>query len=69
MNKKAEATDSYIDYIMKLKEKKLKRNEKILLIVFAILAFPFMHHVIERRTQIFKQIDKGSKMFLIIQED
>lgn len=42
MNKKAAATDAVVDYVMKKREIKLKKQEKIVLGVLLILAIPFV---------------------------
>jgi cell division protein FtsL len=49
MNKKGEASDSLLDFIMKKREIKLKKMEKIILVVLIAVAIPFLHHVLERR--------------------
>lgn len=60
MNKKAEATDSFIDFIMRKREIKLKKMEKIILVVLIAIGIPFTHHVLERRHDLTRRIEKSS---------
>lgn len=69
MNEKASATDAVVDFIMKKREIKLKKQEKIILAVLIVLGIPFVQHILERRAEINKRIDKGSQLFLKVQED
>lgn len=60
MNKKAEATDSFLDFVMKKREIKLKKMEKLILIVLIAIAIPFTHHILERRHDLTYRIEKSS---------
>jgi len=42
MNEKASATDAVVDFIMKKREIKLKKQEKIILAVLIVLGIPFV---------------------------
>ncbi|KAL4508023.1 hypothetical protein ABPG72_021396 [Tetrahymena utriculariae] len=69
MNQKAAATDAAVDYVMKKKEKKVKKLEKIALAAIILISIPIVQQALERRHEIYKRIDKGSQLFLRVQED
>ncbi|KAL4464808.1 hypothetical protein ABPG74_011369 [Tetrahymena malaccensis] len=69
MNQKAAATDAAVDYVMQKKEKKVKKREKIALVALILISIPIVQQALERRHEIYKRIDKGSQLFLRVQED
>ncbi|EAR95409.1 DnaJ domain protein (macronuclear) [Tetrahymena thermophila SB210] len=69
MNQKAAATDAAVDYVMKKKEKKARKLEKIALAAIILISIPIVQQALERRHEIYKRIDKGSQLFLRVQED